>query len=495
MDKPNILFILNDHQAYYGHGRLAGSPDIKRPNFEKLAAEGVKFTRAYTVSPVCGPARRSMLNGLYPHTHGEIKNDSNIPFEEETYLEKLAKAGYKNYYYGKWHAGPGTAHDHYCDGFSYESYGNPYVTPEYKQYLKNNNLPYFQVKVLHSFWVKLKKGDLYEPKLSMLTEDACGIMTTPKETHETFFLASLACNKLEQISCSKNKQPFHLRVDFWAPHQPFFPDQESFDKYNPNKIIEYPNFGDDLKTKPEIYRYDHHFRISKNNRIIYPNPLPWSEWQEILSCNYAEQTLLDEAGGIIINKLEELGLSNNTIVVWTADHGDSVACHGGHFDKNAYMPEEMVRIPLAIRYPGEIQKAQVCDELVSNLDLPLTFLEFAKTSFSKHVDGESLFPLLLQNEINWRKDLMCETHGHFTSHLGRLIVNKRYKYIYNEGDMDELYDLEEDPFEMNNLIEDNGYSDLLIEMKARLKVWREKTNDNVARNMIKGKRLKGKLYH
>lgn len=193
--------------------------------------------------------------------------------------------------------------------------------------------------------------------------------------------------------------------------------------------------------------------------------------------------------------MEELGLSNNTIVVWTADHGDSVACHGGHFDKNAYMPEEMVRIPLAIRYPGEIQKAQVCDELVSNLDLPLTFLEFAKTSFSKHVDGESLFPLLLQNEINWRKDLMCETHGHFTSHLGRLIVNKRYKYIYNEGDMDELYDLEEDPFEMNNLIEDNGYSDLLIEMKARLKVWREKTNDNVARNMIKGKRLKGKLYH
>ena len=142
--RPNIIFILNDHQAYYGHGEKAGGPKIKRPNFTKLASGGIEFTRAYTACPLCGPARRTMLNGLFPHSHGEIKNDSNHAFEEEIYLTRLHELGYKNYYYGKWHTGPGTAHDHYCEGFSYNGYSNPYTKPEYKKYLKNNDLLLFK---------------------------------------------------------------------------------------------------------------------------------------------------------------------------------------------------------------------------------------------------------------------------------------------------------------------------------------------------------------
>ncbi|TFG08176.1 MAG: DUF4976 domain-containing protein [Promethearchaeota archaeon] len=488
--KPNIIFILNDHQAYYGHGKMAGGPEINRPYFEKLASEGIKFTRAYTACPLCGPARRTMLNGLFPHSHGEIKNDSNHPYEKEIYLDKFAEAGYKNYYFGKWHAGPGTAHDHHCEGFSYNGYNNPYTKPEYEKYLKKNDLPNFQVRINHSFQANLKEEVLYKPNMNWYTENAIGVMETPKETHEAFFLANLARDKLIEIAESGENQPFHMRIDFWGPHQPFFPAQEFIDQYNPEEIPEYPNFGDDLQEKPEIYKYEHHFRISNNGKIIIPNPLPWSTWQKVLAFNYAQQTLIDEAGGIILETLEELGFVENTFVVWLSDHGDTIASHGGHFDKNAFMSEELMRILLAIKYPDEIQPGQISNDLVSNLDIVPTLLEIANLSFKTSLHGKSLMSLCTQKNADWREDLMCQTYGHFTTHLGRLLITDRYKYVYNEGDMNELYDLKEDPFELRNLISNNDYDGMVSNMKTCLAKWREKTGDFITEDMIKGKRLK-----
>ena len=497
-DKPNILMLFYDHQAFYGHGEMVGGPKILRPNFEKLASQGIKFTRAYTCCPLCGPARRSILTGLFPHNHGEIKNDANAKYKHEIYLNKLAKIGYKNYYYGKWHAGRGSALDFNCEGFSHYGYGNPYNKPEYKEYLKKNNLPFLQARITHSFldpegsYTKTQKnqiGQLHLPNFRNCTEFVAGIMTTPKETHESFFLASLAKEKLKEISENNKLQPFHMRVDFWGPHHAYFATQEFLDLYDPKKIPELPSFNEDLKNKPAIYKKDIGYGISKNKELILPNPKPWEEWQEILALNYAQQTLMDEAAGTILQALEDFGLYENTIVVWTTDHGDAVACHGGHFDKDAYMPEEMVRIPMAIRYPGVIEPEQVSEKLVSNLDLSPTFLDAAGSSFNEQVDGESLLPICLDKDANWRDDLMCETHGHYTTHLGRLIVTQRYKYIYNEEDMDELYDLEKDPFELNNLISNESYSDVLNDMKQRLKTWRQKTSDNVTKSMIKGRRL------
>ncbi|NVM55065.1 MAG: sulfatase-like hydrolase/transferase [Candidatus Helarchaeota archaeon] len=497
--KPNIILLLNDHQAYYGHGEMAGGPKILRPSFERLAAEGVEFIRAYTACPLCGPARRSILTGLFPHNHGEIVNDTNHKYDRITYLEKLAEDGYENYYYGKWHAGRKTAHYFNCEGFSYPSYNNPYTKSEYNEYLEKNNLPPFEVQIQRSFWEPgrkyyflpdVKEGALYKPKSYWCAEHATGIMTTPKETHEAFFLASLACNKLKDIVKSGSKKPFHLRVDFWGPHQPYFATQEFLDMYNPNDIPEYPSFRDDLKSKPEVYKFDTNYPLSKMRKILYPNPLPWSEWQKVIALNYAQQTLIDEAGGLILETLEDLELAENTIVVWSADHGDALACHGGHFDKAFYMPEEMVRIPMAIRYPNMIKPGQKSGKLVSNIDIAPTFLDVAGTSFGDSIDGESLLPVCLGNDNNWREELMVQTHGHLIPHLGRLVVTDRYKYVWNEGDMDELYDLKEDPFEMKNLSKIEKYSKVLLDMKNRLKIVRKKSGDFIERGMIKGRRLR-----
>jgi arylsulfatase A-like enzyme len=499
--KPNIVFLLNDHQTFYGHGERVGGPKIIKPHFERLAKEGMEFTRAYTCCPLCAPARRSMLTGLFPHTHGELSNKSFNPFSNETYLDKLAEAGYKNYYFGKWHAGPGTAYDHRCEGFSYPGYNNPYTKAEYKKYLKENNLPHFQVRLQRSFnnpktkygkihQSRIQSGELHSLDRAVCNEHTVGIMGTPKETHEAFFLGHLACEKIKEIAKSETKEPFHLRVDFWGPHQPYFATQEYLDKYPPENIPELPSFRESLENKPSLYKFERNFPLHEGGKIIYPNPLPWSEWQKVLAMNYAQQTLIDEAGGLILDALDEFGFRDNTLVMWSTDHGDALGCHGGHFDKDTYMPEEMMRIPLAVRYPNVISAGQKSEKLVSNLDLPLTFLEVAGARFSNAVHGKSFLPICVNKNEEWREDLMCETNEHFTINIGRMIVTDQYKYISNDKDMDELYDLKNDPFELKNLVYDQKYKEVLIDMNNRLEKWRQKTNDKITRKTIRDERVR-----
>jgi len=187
---------------------------------------------------------------------------------------------------------------------------------------------------------------------------------------------------------------------------------------------------------------------------------------------------VDAAAGTILDALDELGLSGNTLVLWTTDHGDGLACHGGHFDKRSYMPEEMIRIPMAVRWPGRIAPGRTSQRLVGNLDVAPTILDAAGLDFPNPIDGASVLPICMNPSSQWRDDLMCETHGHGENVLGRLVVTDRYKYVHNWGDMDELYDLREDVFEMNNLVENAAHQGALGEMRERLVKWRKQTNDN-----------------
>lgn len=483
--RPNIVFLLNDHQVNYRHGQ-DGGPRIQRPNFDRVARDGVVFERAYSACPLCGPARRTMLTGLYPHNHREIKNDTNHPFDRDNYLDILADSGYRNYYYGKWHAGPGTAFDHQCEGFNYPSYNNPYTKPEYKEYLERKDLPTPEIRIERSFWGPklqggrpnpMKAGETYRQESAWCNEHATGIMTTPKDTHEAFFLANEACDRLRALAADDSDQPFHLRVDFWGPHQPYFVTQEYADLYDPKEIPVYGSHHDDLSTKPEIYRTEGNYPLHEKGKIITPSPLPWEEWQKALALAYAQVTLVDAAAGRILDALDELGLADNTIVVWTTDHGDALASHGGHFDKRSYMPEEMIRVPMTMRWPGKIAPGQTSQALTSNLDVAPTILGAAGLGFDQSVDGADLTRLAIDPGIDWRDGVVCETHGHAEEHIGRALVCERFKYIANYGQLDELYDLENDPFEMTNLIDDAAHAETLAELRQRLAVWQAETTD------------------
>ena len=463
--KPNILFLLFDHQLFYRHG-WDQEPVIQRPNYDALCAQGVHFDNAYCASPLCGPARRSMLTGVRPHRHGETRNDIEMPWQGDSYLNILNREGYHCTYYGKWHAGPGSAHEHGCEGFSYPSYNNPYTKQEYLAYLAKFQLPIPEIKVEHNFWGNATPGDIIRQTGDWCNEHYSGIMQTPKETHEAFFLAHLACKKLKSLA-GQPSEPFHLRVDFWGPHQPYFPTQEYADLYPPEEIPVYGNFHDDLTRKPAVYMTEGNNHISKDNKLIQPNPLPWRDWQEVLSRAYAQQTLCDEAAGLILKTLRETGLDENTIVIWSADHGDALACHGGHFDKRSYLPEEVLRIPMAMAYPGVLPEGKRSFRIVSNVDIPVTILAAAGTGFDTSVDGRNMLEAA-DDTIPWDNYTVCETHGHGEDVIGRALPCGRYKYICTVGQMRELYDLEKDPYELDNLALDMAYEELISEMHEML---------------------------
>jgi len=490
MKNPNIVFILNDHQAFYGHGMLGGAKPL-RPNFERFAQKGLEFSNAYCVAPMCGPARRSLLTGLYPHTHGQVHNENDPPYNHEVYLDILAENGHENYYYGKWHAGPGCSYDHHCEGLSETGYGNPYNTDEYAAYLKERGLPRAQHYIERAFWTddfnrknyfpKLVEGNLYSSEDFWCGEHAVGITKTPKETHEAFFLASLACDKLEDLAKRKDNKPFALRVDFWGPHQPFFPTQKFIDMYDPKEILPYPSFDNQLLDKPDTLRMEASRPLGDGKNIIYPNPLKWEEWQIILSRCYAHITMLDEAGGLIITKLKELGLDENTLVIWSTDHGDAIACQGGHFDKDSHMAQEVMRIPLAMCWKDKIPQGKTCNKLACTNDIPVTILDAAGLRFSNRVDGESLLRFAFDQDAPWRDSLLCETYGHGygTTIIGRMVIHGNTKYVCNENDIDELYDLEKDAYELHNLAIDPGYDELKNEMRTLLRQKQIESSDPI----------------
>lgn len=491
MKKPNIVFILNDHQAYHGHGEH-GSAGPLRPNFKKFAGDGIEFDNAYCASPMCGPARRSLLTALYPHTHGQVHNENDPEYKHDVYLDLLAEGGYKNYYYGKWHAGPGCAYDHHCEGLSETGYGNPYNTELYDEYLKKRGLPRAQHRITRvieqvnfiekGYFPKLKKGKLYQSEDFWCGEHAFGVTVTPKETHEAFFLANLACEKLEELAKGDSGEPFSLRVDFWGPHQPFFPTQEFLDLYDPGKIKEFPNFNTALEDKPGTLKMEANKPMGDGTNLIYPNPISWSEWQEMLAYCYAHGSLLDAAGGVVVNKIKELGLDDNTLIIWSTDHGDALACQGGHFDKDSHMAQEVMRIPMALNWKGKVSPGQKSDSLVYTCDIPATIMDAAGLDFTNPVDGKSLIPLTDgTQDVSWRKELMCETYGHGygTTIIGRMVTDGRYKYACTEDYLDELYDLEADPYERKNLAVLPEYDTLKNRMRTLLEKLQKESADPV----------------
>ncbi len=482
--RPNILIIVTDHQLHYRHGWDDGERPL-RPYFDALAEESIIFNRAYSVTPLCGPARRSLLTGLYPHTHKQYHNQTDQPFTKEVYSSVLSQHGYDNYYFGKWHAGPGSALDYDCRGFSPEFYGNPYITEEYAAYCARNDLPAAQHAIDYYFWnsssrstfTGLDTGVLdYTCHYSWCGEPCVGTTTTPKETHEGYFLADLACRQLEQLAVEPER-PFSLRVDFWGPHQPYFPTPEFIDLYDRTGIKEYGSFRDTLENKPEVYRNMNQPIADERGKLIVPSIYGWDTWQEIMARVYAQSTMTDDAAGRILQTLKETGLYDDTLIIYTSDHGDGIGSHGGQFDKGSFMTEETIRVPLAVKLPGSAYGGSCSNALVQTIDLAPTILDGAGTGFSAPVQGTSLLPLCRQ-EQRGRETMLLESYGqgYRDRKKSRTLITGDYKYTVNEDDISELYHLAEDPYELHNLRDTQPLEDeLRMCLREELQAYNDET--------------------
>ena len=471
-NQPNIVWLLTDHHVFAHHMSLPG-PGPVLATHDRIAVEGVRFTQAQSICPLCTPARASMLTGVYPHRHGMVMNNgdcgSRLDFEPEQRLfsHYLRQAGYRVGYFGKWHAGdvrgPG---DYEFEGWSMLGYGHPYWEDEYAAYLEQTGLPQAAVDVEWHFSRPgaCGKGVLLkdEPDWYQRMESS-GVLTTPVETHESYFVADRARRWLEQVA--GGGEPFCLRVDVWGPHQPYYVGAPFADSVNPRKIPEYPNFAHTLADRPQQHR---DFRDGRHERGSLRT---WEDWQPIVARSYEHATQVDAALGTVLDALDRLGLADSTLVFYTADHGDVIAAQGGTFDKDSLMVEETMRIPLAVRWPGHTPRGAVTDKLVTHMDIVPTLLAAAGAGaeIPQPMDGRCLQPVLADPAGGeWPGDLMCQHHGHGHPVFQRLLRHGRWKYVAHLDDMDELYDLSRDPYELENLAEKGEHRGVLADMRERL---------------------------
>lgn len=482
--KPNILLIVTDHHAFYAHDR-PGEYDYKWPRFERFCSEGVRFERAYSVCPICTPARASMMTGMYPSRHGLIWNTENKHHQnladfrqgQQLYSHYLSKAGYRNAYVGKWHCGREKLPvDYGIEGWSLPGYGLIYMSDAYRAYAEERGLGPARAVIEHSLGARASGEEvvLHDPVPWAFMNNS-GILVGPPEAHEEQFVAHLACEKLRELA--QAEQPWSLVASFWGPHQAYFPSREYADMVDPRAIPEYPSFRDDLAGRPlrhHLFAEFHHGNRRKE--------WDWSIWQEVLARCYAQALQLDDAVGSLLDTLEEVGASDNTLVIWCADHGDAVASHGGLWDKASTFAEEVARIPMAVRWPRRMPGGIRVRSLVSNMDVTATMLAAAGVPTPEDMQSRSLTPLCENGDgAGWPEMLVCEHNGHGEDIMQRIAICGSYKYVAALYDGDELYDLDADPYEMNNLIDSPSHRDVRQEMRRRIVEHIDRTGDRRAR--------------
>lgn len=424
---------------------------------DRLAADGMRFDRAYTPIGLCSPARSSLLTGVYPHAHHVLTNVSlhpvrqSLPRSADRLTPALKSAGYRTGYVGKWHvSSTQTPIDFGFD--DYVSLGD-YIA-----------------------W-RRSQGIVVPDAMSDYSRQVATIDPASVEQSRPAWLCDRAIDLIsgyrnESGNRNDTHRPFFLRLDFHGPHFPNVVPEPFFSMYNQADIAPWPNAHDSLVGKPAVQSIKRkHWRTAD---------MSWEQWQPLVSAYMGEISLIDAQVGRVLEHLSRAGLTDDTLVIWTTDHGDTIGAHG-ICNKDYTMYEEIYRVPLIVRWPGIVEPGSSCDAFVHHfLDLFATLCDITGT-VPDDVHGRSLMPLFGgQSPTDWPQEAYCQFHG---SHMGlysiRLLRNSRYSYIYHPNDIDELYDHDLDPYQMKNLATDQAAQNILAEMKRTMVGWMEATEDHL----------------
>lgn len=462
--RPNILWIGVDQMRYDTPG-CNGNSVCRTPALDQLAARGVSFDRAYTPSSLCTPARASMFTGEFAFHHELLTNCDlyhsplpELPEPESLLHHRLLDAGYRCGFIGKSHIGTDKApNDFGFDGFSPPGYGDIRNQPRYLEHLEAHGLSYA----------------LRDPIFANPDETTClaGVWDGPTESTPAAFLATETMALLDDYAAQSN--PFFLTCQFWGPHQPHLPSREFAGMHDRDAIEPWPNADDDWNGKPAM--------IQRTHRDFYRRlPADWNAWREVIGHYYDFTAMIDAQIGRILGRLDTLGIADNTLVVFSTDHGDMTGSHGGMNDKG-YPYQEAHHIPLIIAGPGPLQSGTRSDAMVYNMDIFPTLLEAVGLP-APAVDGRSFLPAL-RGEVppDPRRDIYLEFHGlRFLYSQRALVTDDGYKYIFTPGDHDEFYDLTQDPAERNNCIDDPGCAEAIKHLRCRIAAAARANNDPLA---------------
>jgi len=423
-ERPNIIFIITDDQQT-GLLGIEGNPVAQTPNIDRIGKEGVVFKNAFVVTPLCSPSRASFLTGQYANTHQVINNDKLgldvISHTLMTWPRQLREAGYETAFIGKWHMG-----------------------------LDDSRRPGFDR------WFSFKgQGAFIDP---VVNDEGTRIQTTG---YMTDIINEQA---VDYVNRDHNQQPFAMIVSHKAVHWPVLPAKRHEALYNDYKFEAQPVSEDDLKGKPLMTReFDKEVSYFMEN--ILPEPAEprrgrGNDLSAIVGDELRCLSSIDEGVGLLFAALEKSGQLDNTIIIYTSDNGMLMGEHG-KFNVKRWAYDPVLRIPLLVRYPRLVSAGSVREQLVLNIDVAPTLLELADVEPLIPIHGQSFLPLLQNSDIPWRKAFLAEYFLEKVSPRERpwkAVRTSQWKYIEytEEGIPGELYDLQNDPREEHNLINQPG---------------------------------------
>lgn len=447
MPKPNILFLMTDQQRFDHLGIT--NPAVQTPHLDALAKTSVFFTRAYSTNPVCVPARAAMFTGRYPSQTGVPDNATCLPGHERTYLSYLREAGYHTAVIGKQHFN-GSAVDR---GYAYEDIIDSHspaaaLDPRSLAGTRHDN-SYQRFLYENGF---RRKEELVEP-----VDDVLNRWKVEPRFHVDHYVGTQAVAWLR--AKRPPDRPWHLCVSFPGPHGPVdgvgLPQE---DLYDPGTIDLPKTDLETLKGKPAYYRH----RKTRGGRPI-DRPFTEEQIRAVRRAWYANVSLIDEQIGNLLQALENTGQYDQTMVVFATDHGD-FSCDLNMVDKGPWLLDVLLHIPLVIKPPVRDFEGKSETSLVSSIDLPGTFLAAAGVAVPGNMRSRDL-------SRYWQEsgDLDDREQVYMEANPLRGIRTRRWKLIHCHGSSEgELYDLAEDPHEINNLWKAPGHEVLQAELTRHL---------------------------
>ena len=444
---PNIVLIHSD-QHRYDCLAVHGHPQLRTPHLDRLASQGTDFSHAFTPAPICSPARASLLTGRWPSEHRCITIppfEGYQPAKSDGPLlwELLRDAGYRQAHFGKFHGEvAGLPTDYGVDRYAWEE-------DDYDRWRLDRGLP---LRRRRNGWF----GEI-DPD------------TTPDQSRIAWG-AGLTREAITDFHAEG--RPFFVRWDPSEPHLPCLVPEAMGDLYPPDSVEPWPSFPDPLDSKPAMQ--------AQQRRSWGVEGWTWQQWAPVVSRYLAEITLLDQHIGAVLQTLDELGIRDNTLVIYSTDHGDLCGGHG-MMDKHYMMYDDVLRVPLIARWPGVIPAGRVCDEFVSHeLDLASTIITAACGKAPDSFRGVDLVPVTRGEADTGRQDIFSQYFGcQFGLYSTRMVRDRRWKYIWNTTAMDELYDLHEDPAELVNRIDDPAAAEQLARLRRRTIDWCESLGDRL----------------
>ncbi|MCX7014465.1 MAG: sulfatase [Candidatus Sumerlaeota bacterium] len=426
-ERPNILYVFADQMRFCAMG-CAGDPYVQTPNLDRLAAEGMMLTNAFSCTPLCSPYRAQLLTGRYGHATGVITNDIKLPESEITIAEVLRDQGYSTGYIGKWH----------LEGARRAPVGD----------IRHGGfIPPGPARQGFDFWAALEcSHNYYKTHYYRDTPEPI-----PVDGYEPTNQANLAIDFMK----ANRERPFLLMLSFGPPHNPYKPPEE-FDLYDPAKVPLRPNVPKSMEAaaRRDIAQY------------------------------YGLIASLDHEVGRMTQALDELGIAGRTIVCFSADHGDMLYSQGQRLKQRPW--EEAAHIPFLLRWPDQIPAGQKKDALFASVDVMPTLLGLCGAPIPNGVQGVDLSQVLSGKSDKEPESVFLSINstgggGGFIPSW-RAVRTKEWLYAWSVGIEDGdwlLYNVKDDPYELNNRVDDPACAEIKAKLRALTDQWRKETGDNI----------------